>query len=235
MTIERISIDGEKSITHCAYSFPNAIAVCFESVSFTSCPSLTSLLHRIIPLKQLTKVTFKDTKFPLEKLVDCLESTPQVRTLVLRSIVCSTDDNLLIEQNEKFRRISQTNLIQHITYDDSRTIDKVKLSVALYPRIEHLSVYHDETTRGPILRFLLDRTNRHTSHLCLLCIRQRGMFWLNRLNHLLKSESLLDDDKLNLTDTLKIVFVTLINFESLLVLIAQSRGYIKYQHGPLSD
>ena len=200
-SVQQIGIPNEESITRCVYSFPNVTELRFEYRFTTSRTSLVSLLDRILPLKQLTKLVLKCTHFHFKKIIDLLDRAPRVNTLEFQSMPWFRDKYLSIEQTEKFRRISETNIITYITYDGDCTLDKLKLLVALCPRVQNLSIYLDQNTDASIIRFLLDRSNPNTSHLCLLYIRRHAMFWYEKLDHLLKSEQLLDDYTLKLADS----------------------------------
>ena len=106
------------------------------------------------------------------------------------------ENYLSIEQSELFRRISTSNAITHITLDDRCTLNKMKLFIALCPRVQHLSIYPEMGMQDSIIRFLF---NPNTCHLCLLCIRGFGQFQFEQLIHLLKSQSLFVDYTLKFT------------------------------------
>ena len=124
-----------------------------------------------------------------------------MRTLIFPSILFFQDNYLSIEQSETFRRVSRTNIITHIIYNDVCTLEKVKLLVALCPRIQNLSICTGHELEKPIIRFLLNRSNSNTRHLCFLCIRECQILCSIMLEHLITSESLLDDYILNETDS----------------------------------
>ena len=134
-------------------------------------------------------------------IIDLLDCAPQVHTLVFHSVPWFKCSHWSIEQSEKFRRISETNVITHIVYNGECDLDEVKLLVKLCPRVQHLSTCLDHGSGEPIIRFLTSRTNPDTSHLCVLHMRVSGKFWYERLNHLLESERLLDDHTLKLIDS----------------------------------
>ena len=200
-SVQQIDIQSQKSIIACAYSFPKANKLCFTYGFSSTCTSLASLLNRIVPLAHLTKLVFHCKRLCFKKIIDLLDCTPHVQTLVFRSMPWFRRSYLSIEQSEKFRRIAETNVITHITYSDECGMDEVKLLVSLCSRVQHLSVRLDRRSGESIIRFLISRTNPNTSHLCALCIRISGKFWYKRLDHLLESERLLDDYTLRMIDS----------------------------------
>ena len=199
-SVQQIHIHSEKSIINCPYSFPNAKELCFTCGLSITCPKLANLLNRIAPLTKLTKMVFQYPAPPVEKILDLLDYTPQLHTLVFQSVHWLTRKHLLVEQSEKFRRIVKTNVIAHIIYNDVCRLDEAKFLLGLCPRIQHFSLSLDHTSGESVIRFLLDRTNPNTCHLCVICIRGFGKSWYERLDPLLKSERLLDDYTLKLTD-----------------------------------
>ena len=199
-SVQRVDITHVKGIINCAYSFPNAIEVRFDRGSFASYSSLANL-HRIIRLKQLTKLIFESTQFRLEQIIDLLDSAPNIHVLIFPSIPCFGRKYLSIEQDEKFRRISKTNIITHVTYGGKCDLDDVKLLVELCPQVQYLSICIDDEVGDAIIRFLTKRNNPNTSHLCTLCIEKAKNLTLERLNRLFKSERFVDDYTLKFTDS----------------------------------
>ena len=139
------------------------------------------------------------TRFFFDKLVDLLSFTPNLHTLIFESIPVQTSDCLSIDQNEDFRRVSETNMIRYVTFRNKCTLDKVELLVALCPRIQHLSIRTSTRTAEPITRFLLDKNNANTRQLCLLCFLRAGKAWSKRFTRFIESESLLTDYTLKST------------------------------------
>ena len=200
-SVRQIDIYSEKSITNCTDSFPNAREVHFKDGFSTLCVSIAGLLNRIVPLNQLNKLVIECHHFSLKKMIDLLYYSPNVHTLIFESMPLYKDEHHSIEQNELFRKLSETNTIKHIIFHDRCTIEKVKLLVALCPRVEDLSIHTFARTVEPVVRFLLDRNNPNTRHLSLLRFTRASRIWLARLDHLLKSERLIDDYTLSSTDS----------------------------------
>ena len=133
-------------------------------------------------------------------MIDILCFTPNLHMLSFESMPLYKNDHLAdVEQWENFRRVSETNQIRHVTFRDKCTLEKVKLLVALCPRVQYLSISTLVRTLEPIIRFLLDKNNTNTRQLCLLCFSRACVVWFKRLDLLIKLESLLDDYTLKCT------------------------------------
>lgn len=199
-SVQQIDIYNEKSIIACAHYFPKAHELRFKKAFTTTCTSLSSLLNRIVSLAHLTKLVFHCELLCFKKFIDLLDCAPHMQTLVFESIHWFKRSDFSIEQNEQFRRVSEKNVITHITCVHACDFDEVKLLVSLCPRVQHLTIClaYKQVEGESIIRFLLSRTNLRTSRLCALCIRISGEFWAERMNHLFKSEQLLDDYTLGL-------------------------------------
>jgi hypothetical protein len=182
-------------------SFPNATELYLRAGFFTLCPSLGIVLGRIVPLKQLTKLVVQCHRFPFIKLLDLLCFTPHIHTLIFQSMSLYGHNYRSVEQSESFQRVSTTNTITHVTCKNRCTLEKVKLLIALCPRVQHLAINTLVKTLKPITRFLLDKSNQNTCHLCLLCFTRVSGTWFELLDKLVKSEKLLDDHNLKSIDS----------------------------------
>lgn len=199
-SVQQIHIESEKSIISCPYSFPNANEICFTCDLSISCPSIADLLNRIAPLTKLTKLVLRCQGLSFEKILDLLDDTPQLHTLIFEAVPWIRRNHLLLAQSEKFRRVSKANVITHITYNDVCGLNEAELLSALCPQLRHFSLSLIYGLGESVIRFLLKRANPNTCHLCVLCIRGFGNVWYETLNSLLKSERLLDDYTLKLID-----------------------------------
>ena len=111
------------------------------------------------------------------------------------------NDSALVEQSETFRSIAGTNVITHVTFKDKCSVEKLKLLLTLCCRVQYLSVNTLARTMEPITRFLLDKTNPNTRHLCSLCFTRACRNWPERLRLLIDSDTLLTDYILKLVDS----------------------------------
>jgi len=173
----------------------------FEDSFSTNHTSVAIILNRIIPLKQLTKLVIKCHYFSFKKLIELLYFTPNIRVLVFESMPFYKNDFMSIEQSEKFRLVSNTNNIIDVTFTDKCTLEKLKLILALCPRLQYLTINTLVRDLESITRFLLDKTNQNTRHLFSLCFSQAYNNWFEKLEALIKSETLLNDYILKLIDS----------------------------------
>lgn len=202
-SVRKIHVQSEKNIIACPYYFPKAHELCFAYRFPSTYTSLASLLSRIVSPTHLTKLVVHCEYLSIKEIIDLLDCAPHVHTLVFRSMTLFKRSYLSIAQNEQFRRVSETNVITHITCIDPCNFNDVELLVSLCSRVQYLSIcLHYKAAEGDsIIRFLVSRTNLHTSRLCTICIQKSGEVWRNRVRSLLKSERLLDDYSLRLIYT----------------------------------
>jgi len=175
--------------------FPNATELIFNDVFSTHPASVTTILNRIIPLKQLTKLVIKCDRFSVQKMIKILCCASQIHTLVLKSMPCSRKQNdyTSIEESKDFKLVSNKNTITNVTCNGWFTLEQIKLLLALCPRLQYLTMNTFGTSLEPITRFLLDKTNQNTRHLYSLCFLTMWSNQFENLDTLIKSETLLDD------------------------------------------
>jgi hypothetical protein len=175
--------------------FSNTTELILEDDFSATRSSIGTNLTRIIALKKLTKLVVKCDHFSVSKVMKILCYTPNMHTLILRSMPWyqQKNDCTTAEQNEDFQLVSNTNTIKNVTCDTVCTLRQIKLLVALCPRIQQLTIKTIVRNLEPITRFLLDKTNRNTRHLCSLCLSQVNRDCFEELETLINSETLLDD------------------------------------------
>lgn len=192
---------NENSITPPTPFFPNAIELYFPKGFDSDYTENLSLLDRIVPVKQLTKLVIKNCFISFEQIIEILASASRMRTLVLESLCFDRCNHLVVKSNDKFRRISEMNVTKHITFENPCTVKDLELLFALCPHVEHLSINIRFTTIKPIAHFLFIDTNPNTRHLFLLCFLNCDKLWLMLWNRFLKSKRILDDYTLKLIDS----------------------------------
>ncbi|CAF3881052.1 unnamed protein product [Adineta steineri] len=174
-----------------------------QVISNTPIDNFTSsfwIKRRIIPLKQLTKLVVESNPLPLTKLIELLRCTPHIHTLVLKSMSLYGVNYNSIQQNQSFQLVSNTNTITNVTCNGECTLEKLQILVALFSRIQHLTTKLYANNLESCVRFLLEKTNQNTNHLCLLSLLSAYKIWYTRLRTLIESETLLDDYMLKMID-----------------------------------
>jgi hypothetical protein len=194
-SVEHLRIESGQSIISSKNYFRNTTAITFKDDCPMTYDSIAFTLSHSIPLKQLTTLFFECEYFSVQKILKILCCTPNIHTLKLKTIsgYQNKNDDTLVEKNEDFHLVSDTNVITNVTFEGDCTLDKIKLLVTLCPRMEHLTIKTRSKTLESILRFLLDRTNQRTSHLCSLCFSRVYNDCLEKAVMLIKSEALLND------------------------------------------
>ena len=157
------------------------------------CHLLATSLNRIIHLRQLSKLTINSLNIPFDEVVELLHFTPNIHTLELDSISIPGTDSLSIQQNEKFRLISNINTVTNMTIGKESALEQVQLLDALFPRLEHLTINLYKEDLESIVRFLLSASTNNTCHLSMLCILSQVTDSMESLRNLIESEQILQN------------------------------------------
>ncbi|CAF0917874.1 unnamed protein product [Adineta steineri] len=199
-SVQNLKIQNDKETINCKYYFPNATTLTLQNKLSRTYNFISVNLSRVIPLKQLTKLVIESNPISLTKLIELLRCTPHIHTLVLKSMSLYGINYNSIQQNQSFQLVSNTNTITNVTCNGECTLEKLQILVALFPRIQHLTIKPHTKNLESCTRFLVEKTNRNTNHLCSLCLLTTAKNWLTRLNTLIASETLLDDYMLKMID-----------------------------------
>jgi hypothetical protein len=201
-SVQYVHIESGESIVNCTNYFPNATEIIFERRFSINRTSIITNLNRILSLKQLTKLVIKCPHFSVQKLIKILCNTSNIHTLELKSMACykKRSDYASIQQSEDFQFVSNTNTIRNVTCDAACNLEQIRLLVALCPRLNSLTMNRRTSNLESVVRFLLDRTNENTRHLYLLCFSRVWNNWCDKLDQLIKSETLLNDYSLKQID-----------------------------------
>jgi len=173
--------------------FPNATKLTLSKTFNVSRDSIATNLNRIISLRQLTQLTIGCHRFPFQQIIELLHFTPNIRTLKLDSILLYGTDSGSIEHCNIFQIVSNTNIVTNLTIDKESSLEKIQLLVALFPRLEYLTINLYKEDLESIARFLLSKFNDNTRHLSTLCVSKQRSILIGILKNLLESEDLLDD------------------------------------------
>ena len=200
--VECVHVESAEGLIDCRTSFPNATELIFESCVSTDGTAIVTNLTRIMPLQRLTTLRIKCLQFSVSKLIKLLCHTPNLRILGLKSMPCykRKNDYASIEQSEDFQFVSNTNIITDVTCNGACTLEQIKLLVALFPRLNSLTIHRRVTYLESIIRFLLDRTNVNTRHLYSLCFSPVWHSRMDKVDRVLKCEALLTDYTSKLID-----------------------------------
>ncbi|CAF3384832.1 unnamed protein product [Rotaria socialis] len=200
-SVHHLHIESEKETINCMNYFPNVTELTVAYGFSTNSHSFSTILNRIIPLKQLSKLVLECHHISFMKLIELLRFTPNIRALVFQSMPFYRDDYISIQQSETFRLVSTTNKITNVTFKDASTLEKTRLLIALCPQLQYLSIKTRMKYLESITRLLLKSTNKNTGHLCSLCFLETSNRWFANVSDLIISEMLLDDYMLKLVDS----------------------------------
>ncbi|CAF5071155.1 unnamed protein product, partial [Rotaria sp. Silwood1] len=179
----------KKSIDH----FPNATKLTFCKTFEVPRDLIIIDLIRLLPLKQLTKLTIECHYFSFEQLIELLQFTPNVHVLKLESILLYRTDSVSIQQNELSKLVSNMNTITKVTISKEITLEKIQLLTTVFPRMEYLTINLYKQDLQPIAQFLLSKSNNNTRYLSSLCISKQRNDLMTILKTLIKSKKLLRD------------------------------------------
>ncbi|CAF0925380.1 unnamed protein product [Rotaria sp. Silwood1] len=192
-TVRHVRIQCEKELINWVNYFPNATELTFESGFSTTHESIANMLRRIIPLEQLSILVLECHYFSFIKLIELLRFIPNIDTLIFKSMPFYRNNCISIQQTETFRLVSNKNRITNVTFKEVCTLEKLRLLVALCPRLQSLTIKIHMKDLESITRFLLENnTKENTDHLCSLCFSAASTKWFEKLDILIKSEILLD-------------------------------------------
>ncbi|CAF3356561.1 unnamed protein product [Rotaria socialis] len=89
--------------------FPNVDELTIEEYFKTLDDSISTTLNHILPLKHLTKLVIKNSQFTFEQIINSILFTSNLYVLKL-DLLCFNGINLkLIQPNERFQYVSNTN------------------------------------------------------------------------------------------------------------------------------
>ncbi|CAM4939727.1 unnamed protein product [Rotaria socialis] len=112
-SVKHLYICGKQAINNSVSYFPNVTELTIKDYARIYCGSMLAALNEMIPLKQLNKLTIDCNDFPINKLVNLLSLTPNLRTLKWNFQSVDHPQLKLIQQSETFRSVSRTNKIQN--------------------------------------------------------------------------------------------------------------------------
>lgn len=197
-SIRQIDIYNEKSLLTCTKTFPNVTSLHLKNGFNTP---LEISLTRFIPREQINKLVIECHHYSLKKIIDLLSHLPNIQILIFESMPLYKDDYLTLEQTETFQHVSERNHIKQITFHDQANLDKIKLLIALCPRLEHLSIRTLDRIIKPAIHLLFDRNNPNTHYLSSLWFSEVSATMRRRLRRLFQGEELMNDYMVKVTDS----------------------------------
>ncbi|CAF3837278.1 unnamed protein product [Adineta steineri] len=199
-SVQHLRIDNANELIDCKYYFPNATTLTLQKNFSKTSNLITINLNRVIPLRQLTKLVIEYITLSLIQLIELLCCTPHIHTLVFASMLLDKVNYNSIQDSQSFQTVCSTNTIINVTFKAECTFGTLQILAALFSQIQHLTIRLHEKDLESYVRFLLEKTNRNTAHLCSLCVLLANTSWLTKLKKLIKSEKLLDDYILKMID-----------------------------------
>ncbi|CAF4205155.1 unnamed protein product [Rotaria sordida] len=173
----------------CKTYFPNAIKLTLRyNSSNESEYSLPTILNHILPLKQLTQLPINSPNIHFEVVIELLHFLPNLHTLMFNLESFNNIDLVLIQQNETFQIVSNTNTIRNMIIKSNCTFQQLKLLINICPQIQQLSMCIHKIFLEVALLFLLSNDNEYTHELHSLCITHSIVKGIEIINNLHQSQ-----------------------------------------------
>ncbi|CAF4864782.1 unnamed protein product, partial [Rotaria sp. Silwood2] len=135
--------------------FPNVNQLTIKHHFETSDDSIPTTLHRMIPLKQLTKLVIECYKFSFVEIFQLLRLTPNLYAFKLDHVSFSDINLNVIKQNEVFQYVSKRNKIKILDFCVWCSLNEIQLVMNLFPQLEYLKIGMNRKEIQSIIRFLL--------------------------------------------------------------------------------
>lgn len=128
----------------------------------------------------------------MTKLIQLLYHAPHVRTLIFDLLPLYEINDQSIQENEMFQFVSQTNIITDVTFRTLCRLDKLRVLMAFFNRMEHLTISIYAKDLKSIVGYLFNKIKDNpSSQLHALCLNGAYKIWLRRVSTLIHSEQLL--------------------------------------------
>ncbi|CAF2646192.1 unnamed protein product [Rotaria sp. Silwood2] len=192
-SVKHLYIASEEIDDNCVNYFPNVNELSIKNKFKTSGDAIIAILHRMIPLRQLTKLVIESHLFSMEDIINLLRFTPNVHTLSLNLYILDDFNINSNKQKEICQYIFKKNKIQNLILNLSCSLIEIQFIMSLFPRLKYLKAQMERKEIGQIIRFLLTKAHNNTRNLCYLCILEVAKVCLQEIKVLIKSENLLND------------------------------------------
>jgi hypothetical protein len=188
-SVKHLNICGKRAINNSIIYFPNVTELTVKDYGRMYFGSILTALDHILPLKQLKKLNIDCNDFPVHQLVNLLNLTPNLRSLKWNLQSIDQNQLKLIEQNEIYRSLSNTNQIENLQILHCCSFDEIRFFIHLFPQTESLQTGILRKEIVEIIRCILTEMD----HLFFLHITDIIRTYLQKLNHLIRSEYLLEN------------------------------------------
>ncbi|CAF1379616.1 unnamed protein product [Rotaria sordida] len=192
-SVKHLYIASKEIYDNCVNYFPNVNELSIKNEFKTSGDSIIAILHRMIPLRQLTKLVIESHLFPMEDIINLLRFTPNVHTLSLNLYILDDFNINSNKQKEICQYVLKKNKIQNLILNLRCSLSEIQFIVSLFPRLKCLKARMERKEIGQIIRCLLSKAHNKTRNLCYLCVLKIPKVCLKETKVLIKSENLLND------------------------------------------
>jgi hypothetical protein len=153
---------------------------------------IISKLSSIIPLTQLTQISFSHKPFSIGILLDILNCTINVHTLVFHNTKLFDIEKLTFKHKQILNSLIEKNQIKKLVLDIQYTFRYYKFLFNLCSKLIYLKIILPKKFQI-ILKYLLNKNFKNNSQLCLLCILNTDNILFKQIQTLIDQEKLLYD------------------------------------------
>jgi hypothetical protein len=189
-SVDHICIRDNLEINKNRIYFPNVTKLTLFNYSNPSHDSISTILERIIPLKQLTTLIIHYRNFCIGKLVELLYYSPNIVTLILNSISFFKISHTSIQESQTFEIVSKKNKITNMTIEDNDKLENIKVLNKLCPRLQHLTIgmsSYNHDYHQSIADFLLSNNNDNSHDLSSLCFTNQMQIYFREEDKIIES------------------------------------------------
>ena len=196
-SVHQLTIDDEKALIHSSIRFPQARELVLAHSLTTETRSWFHLnLPRIVPTKQLTRLTIDHGQFPFDQLIRLLRLMPHLSHLTCHCRRITADTAASIKRSKSFAVVSRNNGIRHLHIRASESVESAKLLLALCSQVIVVFLNIPWEVTPEMIRFVLT----HNQQLNTVCLYPHQRTTMTSLKNLIESEDLLGDYSLKQMD-----------------------------------
>jgi len=158
-SVKHVLIGSTKANKNPTNYFPNATELTIKTCLETYDQDLPEVLNRIVPLHQLTILTIKKFDLHLDKFIDLLCYTPNLKIFNTDSLHIDCIDTDAIKTTGAYKFALRTNKIKKLAIVHNCTSDLIPVIVNLFPQIEDLKLGLEVNEFQPVVEHLF--LNKH--------------------------------------------------------------------------
>ncbi|CAF1415118.1 unnamed protein product [Adineta steineri] len=192
-SVKHVFIDVKQVLKNCSNYFTNADELTINSFENGSLISISTILNKILPLQQITKITIAHCIFPFEQFLQLLCVLPNLYEVKYYLSFFIGIDSKLITKKENFQHLSTQNNVKRLEIlPEGCTIEQFQFILYLFPQLQYLHVGMGKQQIETFIPYLSPKPFPQTHPLFFLRIGQLRKKSIPHLNRLMKLNHLHD-------------------------------------------